>query len=238
MSAALRAGRRIPSVHGLLQVDITEAKRQLRSYDPPLSLSAYVVACAARAAARHPDVHAYKDWRGRLVVPSYVDVGVLLETPTPTGPLPMGHVLRDAHVRKVADLSAEIRSVQADPAKTSSAKRVWSADALARIPVVVPLLFRVIRRTRRLHKESGTLGVSSIGMFGHGGGFALGILTLHTVGITVGGMTERPWVVDGRIQVRTVLDLTITVDHGIVDGAPAARFGAALRDLLESAELV
>ena len=54
-----------------------------------------------------------------------------------------------------------------------------------------------------------------------------------TLSILVGGRSSRPRVVDGEIVARLVLDLTISVDHAIVDGAPAARFAATLVDLLE-----
>jgi hypothetical protein len=36
--------------------------------------------------------------------------------------------------------------------------------------------------------------------------------------------------------VRDVLDLTVSVDHNVVDGAPAARFVADLRSAIESPE--
>ena len=42
--------------------------------------------------------------------------------------------------------------------------------------------------------------------------------------IIVGGMSERPTVIGGRIAVRRIVDLTVTIDHDVVDGAPAARF--------------
>ena len=45
---------------------------------------------------------------------------------------------------------------------------------------------------------------------------------------------DRPRVVDGQVEARSVLDLTVTIDHNVVDGAPAARFGAELRRHLES----
>jgi pyruvate/2-oxoglutarate dehydrogenase complex dihydrolipoamide acyltransferase (E2) component len=48
-------------------------------------------------------------------------------------------------------------------------------------------------------------------------------------------MSQRPRVVDGQVTVRDVLDLTLAIDHNVVDGAPAARFGAEFRALLESA---
>jgi len=47
-----------------------------------------------------------------------------------------------------------------------------------------------------------------------------------------------PRVVDGQVTVRDVLDLTLAIDHNIVDGAPFARFGAEFRALLESAAVI
>lgn len=38
-----------------------------------------------------------------------------------------------------------------------------------------------------------------------------------------------------EIAIREYMDLTLSIDHDIVDGAPAARFAQCLRELLESA---
>jgi hypothetical protein len=54
-------------MHGLFEVDITTARCLLAEQDPPLSLTAFLIASLGRAAAAHPQVHAYRDWRGRLV---------------------------------------------------------------------------------------------------------------------------------------------------------------------------
>lgn len=56
--------------------------------------------------------------------------------------------------------------------------------------------------------------------------------------VVVGGMTQRPRVVDGQVEIRDVLDLTLAIDHNVVDGAPAARFAAELRELIESAAVM
>lgn len=42
-------------MHGLLDLDVTEANRLLAIHSPALSLTAFVVASVARAAAAHPD---------------------------------------------------------------------------------------------------------------------------------------------------------------------------------------
>ncbi len=49
---AARAGRRIAPMHGLFDVDITAARHLLAENDPPLSLTAFVVALVGRAAPR------------------------------------------------------------------------------------------------------------------------------------------------------------------------------------------
>lgn len=61
----------------------------------------------------------------------------------------------------------------------------------------------------------------------HGGrdvwGWGIPPATPTTLMLTVGGIGEKQAVVDGHAAVREYLSLTISVDHDIVDGAPAAR---------------
>jgi pyruvate/2-oxoglutarate dehydrogenase complex dihydrolipoamide acyltransferase (E2) component len=71
-----------------------------------------------------------------------------------------------------------------------------------------------------------------------GRGWAVGIVPLHTLCLTVAGITRKPGVVDGRIEPREYLALTASVDHDVVDGAPAARFAGRLREIVERAEVL
>jgi len=52
--------------------------------------------------------------------------------------------------------------------------------------------------------------------------------------MTVGGIAEKPGVVNGTIAIREYLSLTLSVNHDIVDGAPAARLTERLKELIES----
>jgi pyruvate/2-oxoglutarate dehydrogenase complex dihydrolipoamide acyltransferase (E2) component len=120
VTAAVRAGQRIVPMHGLLEVDVTTARRQLAESEPPLSYTAFIIASLGRAAAMHPAVHAYRDWIGRLVQHRHVDVQTLIEVQTDQGPFGLVHVVRDADIRDVADITAELRAVKHHPATTKS----------------------------------------------------------------------------------------------------------------------
>lgn len=239
VTAAMRAGRRMAPMYGLLDLDVTKARRILAAHDPPSSLTAFVVASVARAAAAHPEVHAYRNWRGQLVTHRHVDVTTLVEIPTSQGPFGLPHVLHDADIRDVPDLTAELHRVKHEPSTSHSDTWLERAAPLAtRIPGAVQAMYAVMARSVAVRQRVGTVAVTAVGMFGGGGGFGLTPLTVMSLDVVVGGMTQRPRVVDGQIQVRDVLDLSLVIDHNVVDGAPATRFGADLRNLIENAAVI
>jgi pyruvate/2-oxoglutarate dehydrogenase complex dihydrolipoamide acyltransferase (E2) component len=234
VTAAVRAGRRIVPMHGLLDIDVTEARRLLADHDPPLSLTALVVASVARTAAAHPAVHAYRDWRGRLVQHRHVDVQTLVEVPTDDGPFAIVYVVRDADVRGVPEISAELRAAKGGMAFTASGRALRRIGSVGgRVPGLFSAMYAVMGRSVRAHVRTGTVQVTAVGMFAAGGGFAIAPPTLASLSVVVGGLSRRPCAIGDQVLVRDVLDLTVTIDHNVVDGAPATRFGADLRRRME-----
>jgi pyruvate dehydrogenase E2 component (dihydrolipoamide acetyltransferase) len=78
----------------------------------------------------------------------------------------------------------------------------------------------------------GTFTISNLGMFGTKQFDA--ILNLPQVGIlAVGAAEKRPVVAEDRLEIGTVMTVTLTADHRAVDGAMAALFLQTLKGLLE-----
>ena len=82
-------------------------------------------------------------------------------------------------------------------------------------------------------KNMGTVGLSAVGMFEKGAGWGIPPAT-PTLWITEGGIGEKPVLVAGQLALRDYLSLTISFNHDIIDGAPAARFIQRLKELIES----
>lgn len=96
------------------------------------------------------------------------------------------------------------------------------------------VLWWVISRYPRLQKNySGTVGVTAVGMLGKGSGWGIPAAA-HTLDITLGGIGEKPIVIDGHLATHEYLNLTISIGHDIIDGAPATRFALVLKELIES----
>jgi len=223
-------------VHGFLEVDVTVPRRILKGTSGtdghPLSFTGFVIASFARAIHAHPAVQAYRDLRGRLIVFRDVDVSTVVE-PRP-GAVAIPHIIRGADTKSVRQISEEIRAVQADPHPWG---RLEGTVALAaRLPRFVRVLyFRGVKLSPHWFKRvEGTTVVSSFGMFGKRAGWGIGFLMAHTLGLLVGGIAEKPMAHEGSIALRECLHVTLSLDHDIVDGAPAARFARTFAELLES----
>jgi 2-oxoisovalerate dehydrogenase E2 component (dihydrolipoyl transacylase) len=77
-----------------------------------------------------------------------------------------------------------------------------------------------------------TITLSSLGALG--GIASTPVINLPEVAIVgVNRIVERPVVIDGQIVVRSMMNLSSSFDHRVVDGMDAARFIQALRGLLE-----
>jgi hypothetical protein len=85
------------------------------------------------------------------------------------------------------------------------------------------LLWMVGRYPQMEKRDRGTVELTAVGMFGEGAGWGIPPAG-PTLTIIVGGIGEKPGVVDGHIAMRDYLSMTISFDHDIIDGAPAARF--------------
>jgi pyruvate dehydrogenase E2 component (dihydrolipoamide acetyltransferase) len=90
-------------------------------------------------------------------------------------------------------------------------------------------------RTKKLKPEEfqgGTFSVSNLGMFGIKS-FASIINEPQGAIMSVGVGEKRPVVRGDQLAIATVMSVTLTCDHRVVDGAVGARFLAAFRALIE-----
>ncbi len=228
-------GGRKHCIHGLIEVDVTRPRQRLREIKQTtgasLSFTAFIIYCCAQAVDQNRAVHAYRDWRNRLILFDDVDIFVPVER---TGAGMFSQVLiRAANRKTVQDIHREIRQAQAGGAPTRTAGRfIKTFTALPRF--LRHLFFSVMYGNPRLLKQyAGTVEVTSVGMFGSGAGWGIAPVG-HALSVTVGGIVARPVLKEGHLENREHLCVTITFDHDVIDGAPATRFVQRFKELVET----
>jgi pyruvate dehydrogenase E2 component (dihydrolipoamide acetyltransferase) len=115
-------------------------------------------------------------------------------------------VVRDAHARTTADLAAEIRRL---------------TDA-ARAGTLTPA-----------DLTGGTFTLNNYGVFGVDGSTPI-LNHPEAAMLGVGRITPKPWVHQGELAVRQVVQLSFTFDHRVCDGGTAGGFLRFVADCVEN----
>lgn len=238
----LHASSRKHMIHAMLEVDVTDARRALkargRERGETPSLTALVIAACAGAVDRHPGAHAYRDLRRQLVLFDQVDVSTTVERLVDGVSQVVPTIIRGANEKSLHRINEELRAAKERPVKGSEVFGSMRAYLLIP-PFVRRLVFRILdRMPHAMKRHAGTVMVTSVGMFGRGAGWGIPVAS-HTLNIAVGGVVNRVRMLDGEPTERDHLCLTVSFDHDIVDGAPAARYLHELRRRIEKgADLV
>jgi pyruvate/2-oxoglutarate dehydrogenase complex dihydrolipoamide acyltransferase (E2) component len=225
MAAEFRLSHRMPLIHGLLEVDVSRARAFLRDHKAKtgeaLSFTAFLIACLAQAVEEHKAVQAIRLGRKRLILFEDVDVLTYVERGAAGHSLPMPYIIRAANSKTVREIHHEIRAAQVQDV----AKAAVGYKLVQSLPTSLFSSFlRIVGKDpRQMKKYVGTVALTSVGMFGHGAGWGIPPASPPSLWVTVGGIGEKPGVVDGQIAIREYLSLTISFDHDIIDGAPADR---------------
>ncbi len=176
--------------------------RQLETHGIKLSINDFIIKASALALQRVPAANAV--WAGDRILqlkPSDVAVAVAVEGGLFTP------VLRDAHLKPLSELSAEMK------------------DLAARA------------RERRLapHEyQGGSFSISNLGMYGIES-FDAVINPPHGSILAVGAGLRKPVAAeDGQPTSATIMNATLSVDHRVIDGALGAEFLQAIKDNLEN----
>ncbi len=229
-------GRKRHIVHGLIEVDITEVRNHIKNYKErtgeTLSFTAFLIYCLSEAIQQNPHLHAYRNWRNQLVIFEDININTMVEIDRDGKKIPIPHVFKEVNQKSYRDLHDEMRATQANPRQTIESKFM---EGFLFLPGFIRRMFYwvVMRIPQLFRKYSSSVMVTAVGMFGQGGGWGI-TMANATLTVTVGGIVKKPGVVDDRIEIREYLDLTISVDHDVVDGAPMVRFVNHFRKLIES----
>lgn len=212
--------------------------------------------CIAEAAAQHRRVHAVRRGRvipGRRTLVTFADVDMALAVyrrlaDDDSGErLPMPFVVRKVNEKDLQQLSDEIRDAQS---RTLPQDRQWmNPDADVPPPWLVRFGLAAPRRLRdwlywdrmfgdpfRVKRTMGTVMVTSVPLTTKSGAGAWAIPAgVHPLIVALGAIGRRPGMVEGGVEARDMLSMTVQFDHDVVDGLPVALFLRRLSELMEGA---
>jgi len=235
-----RAASRKHMIHSMIEVDISGLRDRIRQKRKEtgayISLTGYLITHIARVVEKNPEVHAYRNRQNQLILFHDVDVSTTIERKTGGHSVVVPKIIRSANRKSVSEISKEIQDEKS--AKTSETEIYRMMRLYLFIPVFIRRwFFRILDRSPlQMKKRAGTIMITSVNMIGSGAGWGIPVAS-HTFNVVIGGIVRRAVTTGDITADREHLCLTLSFDHDIVDGAPAARFTRQLIKQIQNGEI-
>lgn len=237
-----------PSVYGFLEVDATGALAWIEEARARtgvhVTVTHLVGKAVADAIAARPDVNAIVR-RGRGIWARDC-VDVFFQVARDGGEDLLGALVQRADEKDPVEIATELEHL----AKRVRAHRDTSLDTTATLMQHLPealigpamrvaetLTYDLGLDLRRLgipFDAFGSVMVTNVGTFGLRSALAPLVPFARTpLVVAVGAVTDTPVAIDGRVEVRPVLSLGVTLDHRILDGYQAGLLATRFREIFE-----
>lgn len=233
-----------PSVYGAIELDATRAQTWIEDLREKtgvkVTMTHFVGAAIARCIHRHPAINCVLRW-GTLYQRESVDVFFQVATDQHGQDL-SGMVIRNADQKSPVDIAREMEAKVVDIRERGDKDYKQMKGTIGKLPGMFVGPFLTIGGfflyTLNLwgswlgspQDSFGSCMVTSVGGLGLDMGFApLVPYSRCPFLIAVGAVQDRPWVIDGKLEIKPVIRLCATFDHRLVDGVHAAHMVKTLK---------
>ena len=236
-------GREKHHIPALLEIDVTDSRKRIREIKRDgkrISFTAWLVKVIGSTIKDHENVAAYLKGKRELIVFKDVNISMIVEKSLNGQKIPIPLVIERVQDRSVESLYRQINEArnhqlgEKDIVLQSSAGANWPERLYYSLPGFIRRYFWrfMLAHPRMAYSRMGNVSVTSVGMMGSADGWFIPV-SVHPISFGIGKVTKKPVVINDKIEIREILNMTVLMDHDLVDGAPMARFISDLSGRIE-----
>ena len=235
------AGLQKHHIDAMLEFDVTESRtklREMRRNGMAVSFNAWLIKVIGLVLKNHPEAAAYLYSKKRLIIFNDINVSMIVEKKTGDSRVPVPVVIEKVNEKSAQEITQEIERAKNQVLRPDDIVLQKKTDPYQRLYYSLPGFVRrlfwklLLKNPKAAYKTMGNVAVTSIGMIGRINGWFIH-KSVHPVSFGIGSVLKKPVVVDNEIKIRDILNMTILVDHDVIDGAPMVRLLEDLTDYLE-----
>ena len=235
-----RAKRYHASVTGTYEIDATplmSAIGEARARGESVSINACLVKATALVLEKFPALnqHFFHGLLGRFIYEfDGIHCGLLVARQTDAGEdIVLPAVIRNANTLSLADIEIAIQHYKTKP--LTELPEFQATDRLKNLPTFAREIIAFLARTSpKAHEKlfGGTYALSCVAGLSHARFLSTATVSPTASAFVPGTIADKAWVVDGVIQIRKILPMTLVADHYVFDGLEGMRAMQYLGELL------
>jgi len=235
-------GNRKHHVTGLVEFDVTESRKKIREYNKShsnkISFNAWLISVISSTIKKHDISSSYLIGKNKLIIFDDINVSIVVEKDLNGIKVPIPLIIERANVVSIDSITKQITEAKNKVFTDKDIVLQKKTRQLEKIYYLLPGFLRryfwkyLLKHPKLAYKKMGNVAFTSIGMMGKINGWFIPI-SVHPICFGVSSIIKKPSVINDIIEIREMLNMSILLDHDVVDGAPMARFISDLSKNIE-----
>lgn len=216
----------------MIELDVTDSRKKILAYrraKGKISFTAWLIKAISLTIKENEAVAAMLNGKRKLVIFEDVNISVVVEKELNGQKVPIPLVIRKANERTIESITAQISEARNAAISEKDIVLHRKSSRMERFYYLLPTFVRVlfwrylVKHPQFANRHMGNVAFTSIGMKGTINGWFIPI-SVHPVCFGISSVTRKPVVKGNELIIREILNMTILLDHDVIDGAPMARF--------------
>jgi len=236
-----KIGKKKHHVAALLEIDVSASRLKFKTYkrdNDKVSFSAWLIKVICHTISDNKSVAAYLEGKRKIISFNDINVSYLIEKEINGQKVPIPLVIEKANEKSVEDITYQISASKKELLTGDDIVLQRKSTQIERLYYLFPGFIRIffwkllLSRPTSVFKNMGNVAITSLGMIGKINGWFIPI-SIHPICFGIGSIIKKPVVIDDKIEIREILNMTVLLDHDVIDGAPMARFIKELSQNIE-----
>ncbi len=236
-------GKKKHHITGLVEFDVTLSRKKIREYNKThsnkISFNAWLINVISFTIKKYEISSSYLIGRNKLIIFDDVNVSVIVEKDIKGTKVPIPMIVERANETSIESIAMQIMEAKKRDLTEKDIVLQKKSKNFERVYYLLPRFLRssfwkyLLKHPKIAFSKMGNVAFTSIGMMGKVNGWFIPI-SIHPVCFGVSSIIKKPMVIDDRIEIREILNMSILIDHDVIDGAPIARLISDLSKNIEN----
>lgn len=228
-------------ITALIEVDVSETREKIKQYKKSnnnISFTAWLIKVISYTIKEYENVAAYLQGKRKVIVFKDINVSIAVEKDLNGQKVPIPLIIEKANERSLESITRQINDAREQKLTDKDIVLHSKSNRMERVYYILPGFIRrlfwqyLIRHPHFAFGKMGNVAITSIGMMGRANGWFIPI-SVHPICFGIGRITRKPVAVGDKVEIREILNLSVLLDHDVIDGALMARFISNLSENIE-----
>jgi pyruvate/2-oxoglutarate dehydrogenase complex dihydrolipoamide acyltransferase (E2) component len=233
----LRFAKKFDTIHLSIEVDATLLKEhRIQRYNETgnkISYTTYMIHIVSQVLKKYPEVNVSVKHSlfPKLIRHSVISAKFTLDKQLAEERIVLSGVVHESDKKSLEEIQEVISKYKNSDYHRDALYK--NSRLLSSVPIILgTFLYKKVMNN--LHKREQIQGTFMVSSLGHNGVHSFFPMSSSTICFGLGGISDKPVVMNNEIVIRPIFNLNMSFDHAAIDGAVAADFLKEVKETIET----